>query len=660
MRRQGLMLALSAAVLALIWTRLAALDPVAALAALADLPVWRWGLAAVATAVSFAALGRYDALIHRHLGTGVPAAQARRAGVAAIAFSQAAGLGVLTGVLARWRLLPGLGIGPALAVTLWVAAGFLSALVTLAAAALLVGTVPPDWPVGPTRGVAAVVLLLVLVLPGALLVWPALARRLPTLPTLAGLWCYAAVDTGAACLALWLLWPDAPGLGALYPAFLLAVTAGLLSGLPGGLGAFEVALLTLLAPSVPQDMMTAVLGYRVVTHVLPGLLALVPLARPGLLRRGAVVAQPLPPDLVCPTDLHGASRAEAAVLLQSGGLVLVRPQGALGLITTGQTLVQFLDPLSGRQAALLDDLRVVARAGGRVALAYRLGPRAAVSARARGWRLRHIADEALLNPVIFSLNGPAHSTLRRKLRHAALAGVTVATPDERPAALPWDAMATVDAAWQRARGPARGVTMGRFGAATRAQQVYLAWADGQLVAFASFHAGRSERTLDLMRIRPEAPDGTMQALIMAALTDARRDGIARLSLATIPARAGPQATGWQHGLAWWHLRLAGASGLAQFKDGFAPRYEPRYAAAPSWLALGLGLLDLAAAIRRPTGSTDTGRQGPEPAVGDPRDDLTGDHPDHPGDRYNPIAADAGHGRAQDGHEDYAVAKPAAA
>lgn len=654
------MLVVSAGVLALIWTRLAALDPVAALAALVDLPGWRWGLAAVATAVSFAALGRYDGLIHRHLGTGVPAAQARRAGVAAIAFSQAAGLGVLTGVLARWRLLPGLGIGPALAVTLWVAAGFMAALVTLAAAALLVGTVPPDWPVGLMRGVAAAVLLLLLVLPGALLVWPALARRLPTLPTLAGLWCCAAVDTGAACLALWLLWPDAPGLGTLYPAFLLAMAAGFLSGLPGGLGAFEVALLTLLAPAVPQEMLAAVLGYRVVTHVLPGLLALVPLARPGLLRRGTAVAQPLPPDPVQPADLHGAPRAEAAVLLQSGGLVLVRPQGALGLITTGQTLVQFLDPLSGRQATLLDDLRAVARAGGRVALAYRLGPRAAAGARTRGWRLRHIADEALLNPLTFSLDGPARRTLRRKLRHAALAGVTVAAPDDQPATLPWDAMAAVDGAWQRARGPARGLTMGRFGAATRAQRVYLARAAGQLVAFASFHAGRSERTLDLMRIRPDAPDGTMQALIVAALTDARRDGIARLSLAAIPARAGPQATGWQRGLARLHLRLAGAAGLAQFKDGFAPRFEPRYAAAPSWLALGLGLLDLCGAIRRPPALTDTGRNASPDAVGDPRDDLTGDHPDRPGDRSDPIAADAGHGPAQDGHEDYAVAKPAAA
>ena len=80
-------------------------------------------------------------------------------------------------------------------------------------------------------------------------------------------------------------------------------------------------------------------------------------------------------------------------------------------------------------------------------------------------------------------------------------------------------------------------------------------------------------------------------------------------------------------LARWHQRLAGAAGLAQFKDGFAPLYRPRYAAAPTPQALALGLLDLAAAIRHP----------PPPSA--------------PGADATP---------AQDHPEDYAVAKPAAA
>ncbi len=135
--------------LGLVWLlarRLAGIDPGQVRDGLALVPLAAWALALLATAVSFWAAGRYDAVIHRHLGTGFHGRQARRAGFAAIAISQTLGLGLITGALVRWRLLPGLSLWQATRVTGVVTASFLGgwAVVTATTLVLL-----PDAPFKP-------------------------------------------------------------------------------------------------------------------------------------------------------------------------------------------------------------------------------------------------------------------------------------------------------------------------------------------------------------------------------------------------------------------------------------------------------------------------------------------------------------------------------
>ena len=93
---------------ALLWHRLQGLDIAAVLQALGRIGPMSWLAAGAATCASFWAVGRHDDTAHRHLGTGVPAGQARRAGFCGIALSQLLGLGVVTGALVRWRMLPSL------------------------------------------------------------------------------------------------------------------------------------------------------------------------------------------------------------------------------------------------------------------------------------------------------------------------------------------------------------------------------------------------------------------------------------------------------------------------------------------------------------------------------------------------------------------------
>ena len=137
--------------------------------------------------------------------------------------------------------------------------------------------------------------------------------------------------------------------------------------------------------------------------------------------------------------------------------------------------------------------------------------------------------------------------------------------------------------------------MGRFAPDNLArQQVFLAYQGGKLVAFVSFHIGQAEWTLDLMRSSIDAPDGTMHALVEAAIEEAAQKGIVRLSLAAMPLADANRALARIN-------RICGSEGLRQFKESFASRTEPLYGAAPNPALLTLAAPDILLRIRYPDG-----------------------------------------------------------
>ncbi len=177
----------------------------------------------------------------------------------------------------------------------------------------------------------------------------------------------------------------------------------------------------------------------------------------------------------------------------------------------------------------------------------------------------------MLRPARADLSQPACAQLRRKLRRAARAGVTVSLGTDLPVA----EMAAVAADWTRLRGAERGFSMGRYDPAYVAgQHVYLARAGDRLAGFATFHVTPDEWALDLMRHGPDMPEGTMHALVAAALADAARLGVARLSLAGLPPRPDPRRGLAARLVARGLSRLSGP-GLHQFKAAFAPAFVPQ-------------------------------------------------------------------------------------
>ena len=594
--RAGLMAASTLGFGWLLVHRLQGMDPGAVLAALAQVPPAAWAAALAATAVSFWALGQYDVTAHRHMGTGIPAAQARVAGLCGIALSQMLGLGLVTGALVRWRMLPSLGLWQAGRLTLGVSLFFLAGWAMAAAVAVLAAGGP--WP-----GLAAAALVAGAGA-AALALWPrAGAFGWPNLFTQGRMLVLAAVDCGAAALAFWCLWSGHAEAAPFAAAFLLALGAGLVSGTPGGIGAFELTLLALLPGAEEAALLAAILAWRGIYFLLPAVLAAGVVLRGPRPQRRADVLAPVPGTPAFP---------EAGLMRQGLFHPLVAGETLFAAARTAHALVALREPLAGGgDAGQLRALMARAAREARAGILYKAPPRLAAAARAAGLAVLPLAREAWLAPQSFRLEHPGCAGLRRKLRKAAQAGVLA-----RCEAPHWAELARISADWAAARDGEHGFSMGRFEPGyLSGQRLYVARIGARPVGFASFHATSSGWALDLLRPHPAAPEGTAQALVAAAIADAARTGVARLSLAAAPEGAfrkrslcGRLARACRCG--------AAADGLRQFKEGFAPRWERLYLIGPGWGALALAGWDIRRAVVAP-GPLPAAPQGPGLARAEP-------------------------------------------
>ena len=579
----ALSLGLCALFLWLLSQRLAHLDLADLRAGFSNVTTPHWLAALALTGVSFWAIGHYDAVLHRHFATGLPENITRRAGICAIAVSQTLGLGVITGAVLRWRMLPGQSLWLATRLSVAVALSFLAGWAVVTALVLLA---LPDAPfklqAAAVLTIAATLTLLSLIAPRARFRWP----NAFTLSRLLGL---AAIDTLAAAAAFHMLCPELLALPfvSLLPAFLLALGAGLASGTPGGVGPFEMTLLALL-PTEPQaPLLAAVLAWRGCTYAVPALLG----AALAIKGPGPVAATPRPG----PNQLTQASRAETSLWHQGEHDLIGSTAATLLAARTPHLLIALFDPVAGRAEASLQALHRVARAEARLPVLYKCSARTAACARKYGLRPLLIAQEAWLDPRSFRLNASSRASLRRKLRRAEAAGVRISGPTSAQTC-PWQALDNIAATWASANGGERGFSMGRYARSYLEQQrLYIAWHDGQPIAFVSFHHSAQEWALDLMRHGSNLPDGTMQLLIQTAISDAARQGLPRLSLAAVPSLA-PHSN---RALRLTHAALDDCAGLFRFKSSFAPQWQPLYMLAPNRATLALAAAEIARAVLRP-------------------------------------------------------------
>ncbi len=580
MLRAVVPLLIAAVFLALLSARLGAMDTAAVAQALSGVAPRQWAGALLMTAISFWAVGHYDAVLHRHFATGLPDATTRRAGICAIAVSQTLGLGIITGAIIRRRMLPGQPLGLAVQLTAAVALSFLAGWVVVTSVVLLI------LPETPFKPLAMAVLAVTLGLFALAMIAPRWGFRWPNSFTLGRLIALCAVDTLAAGAAFYLLCPDSLLLTfpTVLPAFLLALGAGLATGTPGGLGAFEVTLLALAPIADPGPLLAAILAWRLTYYALPALLGAAVAIKGPQLTECAGRAVPCPPPVPARAEL--GLQAQGTLTRQAVG------EGSWLAGRSGHFLIALLDPTPG---ATVQGLMAAAKAESRLPLLYKCSARTAVAAKAAGFCPVLIAREAWLSPQTYDLAAASRAGLRRKLRRAAAAGVTI----QHGTNLPWPQLDRIAAIWAAAHGGERGFSMGRYSRDYVARQrVYVAWHLGQPVAFASFHQTEQEWALDLMRHGGSLPDGTMHSLIQAAVEDATREGVRRLSLAAVPEAAFGKSA-HSHARLLRTLTRDDGAGLARFKSAFAPRWQPLYMATSHRAALPFAAAAIARVILHP-------------------------------------------------------------
>ena len=306
--------------------------------ALAALPRWRIAAAIVLTAASHALLVGYDWIALRSIGATIPLRTAARASFTSYALSHNFGFAALTGGAARLRIYGAAGLGPLAVARVVLIAGtaFWGGVLAVAALSLMLTAVPLHFgglaiTAGQARFLGTALLAGMIALPLAATALPrlqALLRR--AVPQASGrslalLLAMGAADLFLSALALMVLLPGlAPAeFGQLYLVYALAIVAGLVTHVPGGIGVFEAVVLAGLPRGAGHDaaaIAAALLAYRAIYYVLPlaAALALNAAAEArGLRRRLAPVGAAL--QLL----LFEASPPVMGALTFAGGLVLL-------------------------------------------------------------------------------------------------------------------------------------------------------------------------------------------------------------------------------------------------------------------------------------------------------------------------------------------------
>ncbi|EJM47796.1 bifunctional lysylphosphatidylglycerol flippase/synthetase MprF [Pseudomonas sp. GM48] len=248
-----------------------------------------------ATIVGFIILLGYEWSASRYAEVNLAPRTLAVGGFTAFAIGNAIGLSMLSGGSVRYRLYArhGLGAAEVARMTLFASLSLGCALPPLAALATLSDLSAASTALGLSETLLGVVATAVLVL-FSVLALGIYRRRLPEQPypdnllvkvgrrtlRLPGLrltflqLIITALDVAAAATVLYLLLPETPPFGAFLLVYLLALAAGVLSHVPGGVGVFEAILLAAFSDTLgAAPLAAALLLYRLIYVVLPLLVA---------------------------------------------------------------------------------------------------------------------------------------------------------------------------------------------------------------------------------------------------------------------------------------------------------------------------------------------------------------------------------------------------
>lgn len=322
------------------------------LASLKSIPRQALMLAAACTAVSYVLLGFYDVLALRYLNKVVPYSRTFFTSFISYALGHNFGVAAFTGAAVRYRLYSTVGLSAADVAAVSAFCG----LTTAIGLGLLAGV---SFIVDPHAGAHAIHInhnlvftlgLLLLGIIAAYALWSVLGPeaievfdwrlRAPTPAIALPQILLAMVDLAISAVVLWVLLPADShiGLVTFAGAYATAMTAAVVSHVPGGLGVFE-SLVILALPSVPGDqLLGSLLAWRAVYLLLPLLVATILFAGEELRAQGSTIAR---------IEKLAAAYVAPIVPQVSGALVLA---AGFSLLVTGAT------PSIDRRLSMLREL----------------------------------------------------------------------------------------------------------------------------------------------------------------------------------------------------------------------------------------------------------------------------------------------------------------
>jgi phosphatidylglycerol lysyltransferase len=274
-------------------------------------------------------------------------------------------------------------------------------------------------------------------------------------------------------------------------------------------------------------------------------------------------------------------------------------QSVISYGVRGAVAVALGDPVAANEASfqrIVTEFLDFCDANAWRAAFHQVGPEHVPEYRTAGLVSLKIGEDAIVDLTGWSLSGNAMKPLRGALNRIQRAGNTIcfhAPP------LPDDLLAQlreVSSEWLRLPGRReRGFTLGQWDDAyIRRSPVFTATtSSGRIVAFINLvrDGVPDEGTFDLMRHRPDAPNGAMDALLVRLAEHLRDQGCTRLSLGMVPfADVGtdeedPVLERALRLLVERMERFFSYRGLRLYKEKFHPIWEPRYLVYQSGVAL---------------------------------------------------------------------------
>ncbi len=281
------------------------------------------------------------------------------------------------------------------------------------------------------------------------------------------------------------------------------------------------------------------------------------------------------------------SLAHFELLDDKSWLIAADRQAFIGYKVIGTTAVALGDPIGAVDSCkqVLEEFARLCDLNGWTPALHQVTPQASGLLAEVGFKSLKIGEEAIIDVQNWSVDNPDYKWLRSAIRRVERAGFELAELPKPLDDLTISQLREVSEAWIRTGAHReRTFTVGQF------DPEYLQLTrivvvrhrdDSRIVAFANVLPSyqSDEGTFDLMRYRPDAPNGVMDYLFVGLIGLFKNDGMTGMNLGLAPLANISGETVADRTLRLLYERGGKAfryQGLRAFKDKWHPRWEDRF------------------------------------------------------------------------------------